>query len=62
VVPAQPVQPICVLKIELDDEIVEHIKIYPNEDPEQVVFQFGDKFDLSANAKQRLLEQINMQI
>lgn len=44
-------EPICVLKIELDDEIIEHIKIFPNEDPEVIVNQFGDKFDLSANAK-----------
>ena len=44
---APQAEPICVLKIELDDEIVEHIKIFPNEDPEVIVNQFGDKFDLS---------------
>jgi hypothetical protein len=44
------------LKIELDGEHVEEIRIFENEDPHLIVQRFGKKFNLSDNAKRRLLE------
>lgn len=55
-------EPICVLKIELDGQNVEEIKVFENDDPNQIVEEFGMKFNLSSNAKRRLLDQINDQI
>jgi hypothetical protein len=55
-------EPICVLKIELDGHHMEEIKVFENDNPAYIVHQFGDKFNLSENAKRRLLEQINEQI
>lgn len=40
-------EPICVLKIELDGENVEEIKVFENDDPKQIVSKFGDDFNLS---------------
>lgn len=48
-------EPICVLKIELDGEHAEEIKVYENDDPKRIVDQFGQQFNLSDNAKKRLL-------
>ena len=55
-------EPICVLKIELDGQNVEEIKVFENDDPNIIVNEFAMKFNLSNNAKRRLLEQINEQI
>ena len=55
-------EPICVLKIELDGEHAEEIKVYENDDPRKIVEQFGQQFNLSDNAKRRLLQQIEEQI
>lgn len=55
-------EPICVLKIELDGSNYEEIKIFENDDPKLIVKEFGDRFNLSDNARQSLLEQINEQI
>lgn len=49
-------EPICVLKIELDGENIEEIKVFENDDPKKIVDDFGMKFNLSSNAKKRLLE------
>lgn len=43
------------LKIELDGEHAEEIKVYENDDPRKIVEQFGQQFNLSDNAKRRLL-------
>lgn len=51
-------EPICVLKIELDGAHVEEIKVYENDDPKVIVQKFGKQFNLSENAKGRLLVQI----
>lgn len=40
-------EPICVLKIELDGENIEEIKVFENDDPSEIVRNFGDKFNLS---------------
>jgi hypothetical protein len=40
-------EPICVLKIELDGENVEEIKVFENDDPKEIVTKFGDNFNLS---------------
>lgn len=56
--PPQVEEPICVLKIELDGEHVEEIKVYENDEPYEIVQRFGKEFNLSDKAKQRLLEQI----
>jgi len=48
-------EPICVLKIELDGAHVEEIKVYENDDPKVIVQKFGKQFNLSENAKNRLL-------
>lgn len=55
-------EPICVLKIELDGEHVEEIKVFENDNPVEIVEKFGNEFNLSQNARQRLLEQIQEQI
>jgi len=55
--------PICVLKVELDGgENIQHIKVYEGQLPEDIVEEFGKKFNLSERAKYRLLDQINDQI
>ena len=46
------------LKIELDGSHVEEIKVYQGQDPNEIVERFGNKFNLSNNAKKRLLIQI----
>ena len=51
-------EPICVLKIELDGEHIEEIKVFENDDPHEIVEKFGNNFNLSQNARERLLEQI----
>lgn len=50
-----PLEPLCILKIELDGEHVEQIKVYEGENPHDVVENFGEQFNLSDNAKKRLL-------
>ena len=40
-------EPICVLKIELDGENIEEIKVFENDDPAEIVRKFGDNFNLS---------------
>ena len=44
-------EPICVLKIELDGEHIEEIKVFENDDPAVIVAKFGDDFNLSQNAR-----------
>jgi hypothetical protein len=51
-------EPICVLNIELDGQQNEDIKIFEGDDPAKVVQEFGDRFNLSKNARDNLLEQI----
>jgi hypothetical protein len=40
-------EPICVLKIELDGEHIEEIKVFENDDPKEIVQKFGVQFNLS---------------
>ena len=54
-----PTDPICILKIELDGEHVEEIRVHDGDDPAEIVDDFGNVFNLSDNAKRRLLQQIN---
>ena len=49
-------EPICVLKIELDGQNIEEIKVFENDDPSKIVDDFGRQFNLSDNAKVRLLD------
>lgn len=57
---AEEEEPICVLKVELDGgENVQHIRVFEGQLPEEIVDDFGRKFNLSERAKFRLLEQIN---
>jgi len=50
-------EPICVLKVELDGgENIQHIKVYEGQLPEDIVENFGRKFNLSERARFRLLE------
>jgi hypothetical protein len=55
-------EPICLLKIELDGENVEEIRVFEGDDPRAIVHKFGNQFNLSENAKEALLEQIEQQI
>ena len=51
------------MNIELDGgKTMTFIEIYDQEDPKEVVGQFGDKYNLSSNAQARLLEQVLAQI
>ena len=43
-------KPICILKVSLDDNIVEQIKVYKYQNPADVVNAFADKFSLSKQA------------
>jgi hypothetical protein len=52
---AQQQEPVCVLKVELDGEHTEKIKIFADQDPREIVAQFGEEFNLSDNAMNRLL-------
>lgn len=54
--------PICVLKIELDGEHVEEIKLYRQDEPHELVQRFGEQFNLCENAKQKLFDQIQEQL
>jgi hypothetical protein len=49
-------EPICVLKVELDGEHTEKIKIYANQDAPSIVAKFGELHNLSDNAMRRLLD------
>ena len=55
-------EPICVLKIELDGQHIQEIKVFENDDPALIVGEFGKRFNLSDNAQARLLDQIRDQI
>lgn len=39
------------LKIELDGEHIEEIKVFENDDPKLIVQDFGNQFNLSQNAR-----------
>ena len=54
-------EPVCVLKIEFDGEKVEEIRVYRSDEPHEVVQQFGNQFNLSESAKQRIFDQIQEQ-
>lgn len=51
-------EPICILRVELDGNRIEEVKIFEGETPEQVVQQFSAKFNLSKNGQKRLLAQV----
>ena len=55
-------EPICVLKIELEGDSVEEIRVFEGDIPAEIVEKFGEQFNLSDNAKRKLLEQIESQI
>jgi hypothetical protein len=55
-------EPICVLKIERDISNIDEILVYENDEPEDIVEEYGRKFKLTENAKKRLLNNVNEQI
>ena len=55
-------EPICVLKIERDSSNIDEILVYENDEPYDIVEQYGRKFKLTENAKKRLLKNVNEQI
>lgn len=55
-------EPICVLKIERDSSNIDEILVYENDEPEDIVEEYGRKFKLTENAKKRLLKNVNEQI
>lgn len=50
------------LKIERDQANVDEILVYENDEPEDIVEEYGRKFKLTENAKMRLLKNVNEQI
>lgn len=54
--------PICILKVELDGENIQQLKVYKNDNPSHVVNSFAKKFNLSDKASQRLLDQIHFEL
>ena len=52
-------EPICVLKIERDISNIDEILVYENDEPEDIVEEYGRKFKLTENAKKRLLRNVN---
>ena len=55
-------EPICTLKIELNGNRIEQLKIFENDDPYEIVHRFGEEFELSKNARRKLLENIQEQM
>lgn len=56
-------EPICVLKVELDGgQNVQLLRVYDGQIPEEIVEEFGQKFNVSENAKHKLLSRIYEQI
>ena len=56
-------EPICVLKVELDGgQNVQLLRVYEGQIPEEIVEDFGAKFNISENAKHKLLSRIYEQI
>jgi hypothetical protein len=56
-------EPICVLKVELDNgQNVQLLKVFENDNPEVVVTEFANKFNISQKARGKLLERIYEQI
>jgi len=56
-------EPICVLKVELDNgQNVQLLKVFENDNPEAVVTEFANKFNISQKARGKLLERIYEQI
>lgn len=56
-------EPICVLKVELDGgQNVQLLRVYEGQIPEEIVEEFGEKFNVSENAKHKLLSRIYEQI
>lgn len=43
-------EPICVLKIERDSNNVDEILVYENDEPQDIVENYGRKFKLTSNA------------
>ena len=43
----------------MDGENIEEIRVYDGDIPAEIVNKFSDQFNLSDNAKYRLLEQIH---
>jgi hypothetical protein len=46
----------------LDGQHVEEIKVFRNDEPNEIVRQFGQQFNLSENARRRLFQQIQDQL
>ena len=56
-------EPLCVLKVELDGgQNVQLLQVFEGQIPEEVVEDFGMKFNISENAKHKLLSRIYEQI
>ena len=52
-------EPICVLKVELDGgNNVQLLKVFENDNPDNIVDAFSKKFKISEKAKTKLLERI----
>ena len=49
-------EPICVLRIEVDGQNYEEVKVFDNDNPYEIVNQFSENYNLSENAKKRLLD------
>ena len=49
-------EPICILKVELDGENVEELRVFEGDVPIEIVHKFADTFNLSNNAKIALLD------
>lgn len=59
----QEEEPICVLKVELDGgQNVQLLRVYEGQIPEEIVDEFGQRFNVSENAKHKLLSRIYEQI
>lgn len=52
-------EPICVLKVELDGENIEELRVFEGDVPHEIVNKFANTFNLSDNARTALLEQID---
>lgn len=59
----QEEEPICVLKVELDGgQNVQLLRVFEGQIPEEIVEEFGHKFNVSENAKHKLLSRIYEQL
>jgi len=53
---------LCAIDVQVADGRTKKLSLYENEEPKRVVRDFGRRFDLSAGTRQRLLDEIYIEL